>query len=129
MEVLQAVILAVVPILATVFIQWINSARKEVLARTENEVFQRWATEINESVSTAVAYTSQVYVDAIKQKAIKQKGVFSKQDQIDALNMAKKAALDLLSADAKKFITSVYGDIGNFLAKKIEEQVFLQKGE
>jgi len=123
-QVLQAVIGVAVPILGAFLMALLNKSAKEASQRTENERVKLYIDEILNTVSAAVAYTSQTYVDELKKS-----NSFSVENQKVALSMAKSTALSLLSKDARKYLDMVYGDAFKYLGVLIEEQVFKQKQE
>ncbi len=67
-------------------------------------------------------YTSQVYADMLKEA-----NHFSKEDQREALSLAVARTKKLLTADAKAFLESVYGDLNEYLQSRIEREVCNQK--
>ena len=124
LEILQAIIGVAVPILTGFFIRFVNSAAAQAKERTENDRARRYIYELNDSICTAVAYVSQTYVEALKDD-----NKFSAEKQKKALDQALSVTKGLLSKEALKYFEMLQDDIAGFLIKKIEEQVFLQKGE
>lgn len=70
------------------------------------------------AVWNAVVYVSQVFVDDCKKS-----GNFDKEAQVKAFNMAKTAALDMISDNAKKYIEKYCGDLDEWLKIQIEAAV------
>ena len=70
------------------------------------------------AVWNAVVYVSQVFVDDCKKS-----GKFDKEAQVKAFNMAKTAALDMISDNAKKYIEKYCGDLDEWLKIQIEAAV------
>ena len=75
-----------------------------------------------DAISTAVTYTSQTYVDALKNS-----GKFTKENQEEALKKAVEQAEKLLTAEARSFLEKAYGDLNAYLVSKIEAEVRVQK--
>ncbi|MCL1789941.1 MAG: hypothetical protein FWG40_01070 [Peptococcaceae bacterium] len=121
LEILQAIIGVAVPILAGFLIRFVDSAAKDAKARTENNRARMYIDELNASVSTAVAYVSQTYVNELKDD-----DKFSVEKQKLALGHALGIARGLLSAEALKYFEMAQADIAGFLTTKIEERVYLQ---
>lgn len=121
---LQAVIIAAVPICAGAIIKGIQAGTKYLASKAENETSKKYLEAVADAVSTAVTYTSQTYVDALK--ASKQ---FSKENQKEALKMAVEQAELLLTGEARTFIERAYGDLQVYLVSKIEAEVRRQKNE
>ena len=78
--------------------------------------------EATDAVSTAVTYTSQTFVDALKKE-----GIFDKDKQQEALKKSLDKAISLLSESAKNALTDIYGDLEAYLTSKIEAEVRSQK--
>ena len=121
-ELLQAVATAAVPVCAAFLVQFLRRKSAEAAARTDSLTTKELLAEVTEAVTTAVTYTSQTYVDALKKK-----GIFDTQAQAEALQKSKDKALSLLSESAKDVLASIYGDLNSYLETMIEAQVRVQK--
>lgn len=119
---LQAVITVAVPILSAFAVKWLNAKAAQASAQATNEKARAYINEAAEAVSTAVAFTSQTYVDELKKSQ-----AFTTDNQKEALNKAKDKALALLSQSAIEFLNMAYGDAAEFLTAQIEKEVRFQK--
>lgn len=122
LELLQAVLIAATPILTAMICLLLKKKVAEISAKMKNTEGAAFLREITDAVCTAVTYTNQTYVDTLKSK-----GEFSPENQKEALEKAKNKAIELLSTDAKLYISQVYGSIDKFLTTKIEAEVKDQK--
>ena len=75
-ELLLAVITAAIPVLTAYALSFINKAKENAVADTDDIKKQGYIKEIANAISDAVAATSQTYVDALKQA-----GTFTKEAQ------------------------------------------------
>ena len=89
-ELLQAVATAAVPVCAAFLVQFLRRKSAEAAARTDSLTTKELLAEVTEAVTTAVTYTSQTYVDALKKS-----DSFSKENQEEALTMAVEKAKSL----------------------------------
>lgn len=121
-ELLKAVILAAIPVLTTYLVKLINKLRDRATAQTDDIKKQGYITEIADAVSTAVATVSQTYVDGLKKA-----NSFTVDAQQEAAQKALNACLSSLSTAAITFIETVYGDVTEYLANRIEAEVRKQK--
>ena len=121
-ELLQAVATAAVPVCAAFLVQFLRRKSQELGAQMDSLTTKELLAEVTEAVTTAVTYTSQTYVDALKKG-----GIFDKEAQLEALKKSKDKTLSLLSASAKKVLAEVYGDLDAYLETKIEAEVRRQK--
>lgn len=123
-QILQAVIIAVIPIVSAYAVKWIKQAAERAKANTDSVRVQDYITEIANAISDAVAATSQTYVDELKKN-----GAFTKEAQEEAAKKALTACLASISPAATAFIEQTYGDIKEYLTTKIEAEVRKQKLE
>ena len=123
-QILQAVIIAVIPIVSAYSIKWIKQAAEEAKASADSEKIQGYITEIANAISDAVAATSQTFVDELKKN-----GTFTMEAQKEAAQKALNACLASISPAATAFIQETYGDLTEYLSNKIEAEVRKQKME
>lgn len=121
-KLLIAVITAAVPVLTTFVIAYINKLKKQAVEQTEDSKRKGYIEEIADAVATAVAATSQTYVDALKNS-----GSFTIEAQKEAAQKALATCLASLSPATQSFITAVYGDLTEYLMNRIEAEVRNQK--
>jgi len=119
---LQAVVTAAIPVCTGFLIQFLRRKSAQIGAEMDSLIDKELLTEVTDAVTTAVAYTSQTYVDALKKN-----GIFDKEAQQEALWKSKDKALSLLSKSAKKVLTDIYGNLNAYLETKIEAEVRVQK--
>ena len=118
MDLLLAVVTAAVPIITTYAVGLISKAKDEAVAKTDDIKVQGYIREIAGAITSAVAATSQTYVDSLKKA-----GKFDTEAQAEAANKAMTACLASISPDAIRFIESVYGDAKEYLLTMIEAEV------
>ncbi len=123
-ELLQAVATAAVPVCAAFLIRFLQRKSEQVKAQTDSDEAKKLLAEITDAVTTAVAFTSQTYVDALKKS-----GEFTKEAQSKAARKALEACESALSAKAIVFIETHYGDLTKYLTTKIEAEVKAQKSK
>lgn len=119
---LQAVIIAAVPICAGAAVKGVRAAVQYLASKSESEIAKKYLMDVADAISTAVTYTSQTYVDALKKS-----GSFSKENQEEALSRAVDKAKSLLTVEAIAFLEEAYGDVTEFLKTNIEAEVRSQK--
>lgn len=119
---LQAVIIATVPVVAGCIGKGVKTLGQYLASKTENEQVKVYLKEAASAISTAVAHTSQTYVDALKKS-----GTFSKDNQEAALQKSLEEAKKLLTAEAAAFLRKAYGDLDAYLIANIEAEVRTQK--
>ena len=119
---LQAVLVAAVPVCAAFIGKGIKALADYLGRKSESDVAKRFLDAVADAVSTAVTYTSQTYVDALKKS-----GEFTKENQEFALKVAIAKAKALLTEDAIKYLEGAYGSVERYLEGRIEAEVRNQK--
>lgn len=82
----------------------------------------KYATAMN-CVFNAVEYVNQTFVDTLKQH-----GNFDEQAQIDAMNKAKDAALEIMDTSTRYWLEKSFVDLDEWLSIQIESAVKASKG-
>ena len=125
-EVLQEIIeVCVIPflgIVAGVLIKFIKIKADEFCANSKNETEKKYINMISETISECVIATNQTFVEGLKKE-----NAFDEEAQKKAFAMTLEAVLDVLSDDAKDYMTEVSGDVNVYLKNKIEAEVNLNK--
>ena len=119
---LQAVLIAAVPVFAGAITKGVQAGARYLASRMESETAKKYLAAAKEAAKRAVTYTSQTYVDALKNS-----GTFTKENQEEALAKAVDTAKGLLTAEAKTFLAEAYGDLNEYLKTNIEAEVRMQK--
>ena len=119
---LQAILVAAVPVCAAFLGKGLKVLANYLGQKSESDTVKMYMEAIADAVATAVTYTSQVYVDKLKET-----GQFTKENQREALGIAVAQAKNLLTAEAAAFLESAYGDLNEYLKSRIEAEVRNQK--
>ena len=119
---LQAVLVAAVPVCAEFIAKGLKALAAYLGQKSESDTARKYLETAADAISTAVTYTSQVYVDKLKET-----GQFTKENQREALGIAVAQAKNLLTAEAAAFLESAYGDLNEYLQSRIEAEVRNQK--
>lgn len=77
---------------------------------------------MGETITDCVVATNQTYVDALKEQ-----NAFDKEAQEIAFQKTFTAVMDVLSEDAKEYLTHIYGDLTAFITTRIEAEVKAHK--
>lgn len=119
---LQAVATAAIPVCAAFLVQFLRKKSEQIGAQIDNMELKELLDEVTDAVSTAVTYTSQTYVDALKKE-----GIFDVEAQKTALETSLKMVISLLSESARSALATIYGNLDDYLVSKIEAEVRNQK--
>ena len=122
LEFLYAVIAAALTVATPYLLALVSKKISEVKAKTDSSTSQAILGEVDAAIQSAVLYTSQTFVDALKKR-----NEFSEVKQKEALNIAFEKTMLSLSETAKEFLENTYDDVSSWLIVKIEEAVKLNK--
>lgn len=103
-------------------IKWLSAKEVEVLNAIDNDIADRYAHMVFETVRDCVSATTQTYVDSMKKQ-----NAFDAEAQKIAFQKTLDAVLAVLTEDAKSYLAVAYGDINAYLSTKIEAEVKAQK--
>ena len=119
---LQAVIIAAVPVISGAIVKGVRALAKHLSTQTDNELARKYLADAADAITTAVSRVNQTYVDGLKKS-----GTFTKENQEEALGLAVKEAFNLMTHETVAFLKEAYGDVYDYLVSKIEAEVRLQK--
>lgn len=93
-----------------------------IKTKTNSAKLDKYIDMLNGTITECVLATKQTYVEALKKN-----GNFDEAAQKEAFEKTKQAVMDILSTDAKEYLTTVYGDLNAYVDQKIESEVNLTK--
>lgn len=113
--------LCVIPLLGVItayIVSFIKAKTKELNTNNSNEILVKYLTMLSDTVCDCVIATNQTYVNALKDK-----NAFDAEAQKIAFEMTYNAVISVLSADAKEYLTNMYGDLSIYITNMIEAEV------
>ena len=117
-DTLYIIITVWLPVIGVYVSKFLIAKREEVLAYIKDEKTRGYIDDALKTIEAAVIATNQTYVDTLKKE-----GKFDQESQNIAFEKSKQTALRMITEDAKKAITEVYGNIDTFLNTFIESYV------
>ena len=122
MEILQQIFeLCVIPllgILTTYLVKLIRKKNKELDEKVSKEVSRKYIDMLADTITDCVISTNQTYVDALKAA-----NAFDKEAQKKAFELTYNKIMNVLTEDAKEYLTTIYGDLEIYITTKIESEV------
>ena len=126
MEILQQIfelcVITLLGILTTYLVKLIRKKNKELDAKVSKEVSKKYIDMLADTITDCVVSTNQTYVDALKEA-----NAFDKEAQKKAFELTYNKIMNVLTEDAKEYLTTVYGDLEIYITTKIESEVKLYK--
>lgn len=118
----QVCVIPLLTVLTTYFVKWVNAKSEEIKVNIDDAEMIKYIDMLNRTITECVIATNQTYVETLKQQ-----GKFDAEAQKVAFQMTSKAVLDILSEDAKEYLSAAVGDLNIYITNKIEAEVNLNK--
>lgn len=118
----QMVIIPILGILTKYAVDLISTKIAELVARTDNDNFDKYLILLNDTISNCVIATNQTYVEALKAQ-----NAFDAEAQKVAFKQTYDAVMSILTEDAKKYLQAALGDLDMYVTNSIESQVNASK--
>lgn len=122
-ETLQQIANACVPVLCLLItaggaylVALLRQKTKQAQQALDNDTASKYMDMACDAVTQAVTFTAQTFVDTLKTD-----GAFTKEKQLEAYELARSKALDILSDAAVAALDEIYGDFDAWLDTKIEQ--------
>ena len=117
-QIFEVAIIPLIGVLTGILIKYINSKSTEIITQTEDAQAKKYIAMLDTTITSCVLATTQTYVDSLKKA-----GKFDVEAQKTAFEMTYNAVLEVLTEDAKNYLTAFYGDLGAYMTNKIEAEV------
>lgn len=118
----QMVIIPILGILTKYAVDLISTKIAELVARTDNDNFDKYLILLNDTINNCVIATNQTYVEALKAQ-----NAFDAEAQKVAFKQTYNAVMSILTEDAKKYLQAALGDLDMYVTNSIESQVNASK--
>ena len=117
-QIYELIIFPILFVLAGFIIRFIKVKTAELETKAVNETQRKYLTMFENTITTCVIATNQTYVETLKKC-----GKFDAEAQQLAFEQTKTAVLEILTEDAKEYLTEFYGDLDKQLNSLIEAEV------
>lgn len=121
-EVFDVCIIPLLGVLTAFCVKLINAKTAEIVSSKDNELEQKYINMLNDTITDCVIATTQTYVEALKKQ-----NAFDGEAQKVAFTMTYNSVVNLLTAEAQKYLTEAVGDLNLYITQKIEAEVNLNK--
>ena len=105
-------------VLTMYLVNYISLKSEEIIAKSENELVDKYTAMLAETISACVLATNQTYVDALKAQ-----NAFDAEAQKKAFQMTFDAVSQILTDDAKEYLSEAFGDLNIYMTQQIEAAV------
>ena len=118
----ELIIIPLAGILVGFLVKYLKIKSDDICAKIENDNLQKYLNMLMNTISQCVIATNQTYVETLKKE-----GKFDLEAQKIAFEKTKTSILQLLSDEAKVYLTTVIGDLDSYIDNIIEAEVNLNK--
>lgn len=121
-QIFQVVIIPLLGAGTLYLVSLINTKKKELEQRIENEKAKEYLDMLEATITDCVIATTQTYVQALKDK-----NAFTIEAQKEALRRTYTAVMGILTEDAKEYLNKSVADLESYILSKIEANVVTTK--
>ena len=121
-QIFEVCIIPLLGILTTYIVKYIQVKSAEITEKTDNAIADKYTVMLADTITACVLATNQTYVEALKKQ-----GKFDAEAQKTAFNMTLNAVMEILSEDAKKYLSEAFGDLNSYITSQIEASVNVNK--
>ena len=117
-EIFEVCVIPLLGVLTVYIVKFIQKKTEELNSKNENELMNKYLTMLSDTIIDCVVATNQTYVESLKKQ-----GKFDMEAQKIAFEMTYNAVINVLSNEAKDYLTSIYGDLSAYITNMIEAEV------
>ena len=124
-QIFQVCIVPLLAVLTTYLVKYIDAKKDELIvkkeeanANKENMLADKYIKMLADTIKACVIATNQTYVDSLKDK-----NAFDREAQKEAFKKTSDAVMLILSQEAKDYLSTIYGDLNQYIITQIEASV------
>ena len=128
-QVFQVCIVPLLAVLTTYLVKYIDAKKDELIVKKEeantnkeNMLADKYIKMLADTIKACVIATNQTYVDSLKDK-----NAFGGEAQKEAFKKTSDAVMLILSQEAKDYLSTIYGDLNQYIITQIEASVNANK--
>lgn len=121
-QIFQVCIVPLLAVLTTYLVKYIETKRDEIITEKNNTLAEKYIKMLSDTITDCVKATNQTYVDSLKDK-----NAFTKEAQEEAFKKTSDAVMLILSQEAKDYLSTIYGDLNQYIITQIESSVNANK--
>lgn len=121
-QLFETVLFPLLAVLTTFIVRYVQTKINALKTDNDNVLLDKYLTMLSDTITDCVIATNQTYVDSLKEQ-----GKFDTEAQKIAFQMTKDAVLEILTDDAKVYLSNALGDLEEYITQKIESTVNTEK--
>lgn len=120
--ILRFILIPILAIGSRYLIAFVKVKMDEIISKSKDSMMQSYLTMLQQAVMDCVAATNQTYVESLKDQ-----NLFDAEAQKQAFEKTFNAVMNILSEDAKQYLTENLGDLDLYVNNLIESSVSAAK--
>lgn len=121
-QILEICIIPLLGILTTYIVKYIKAKSAEIQVKVDNDTADKYIAMLSDTITACVIATNQTYVEELKKN-----NAFTAEAQKEAFKLTYDAVMAVLTEEAEKYLSEIYGDLAAYITTKIEAEVNLSK--
>lgn len=121
-QILEVCVIPLLGVLTAYLVKYIKIKSAEIQATVDNDTADKYIALLSDTITACVIATNQTYVEALKEN-----NAFTAEAQKEAFKLTYDAVMAVLTEEAEKCLSEIYGDLAAYITTKIEAEVNLSK--
>ena len=121
-QIFEVCIIPLLGLLTAWLISFINTKRNQLVDKSKNDTMDKYINMLADTITNCVIATNQTYVENLKKDKM-----FTAEAQKEAYTMTYNAVMEIVTDEAKDYLTEAYGDLSAYITQRIEAEVSLNK--
>lgn len=121
-QILEVCVIPLLGVLTAYLVKYIKIKSAEIQATVDNNTADKYIALLSDTITACVIATNQTYVEALKKN-----NAFTAEAQKEAFKLTYDAVMAVLTEEAEKCLSEIYGDLAAYITTKIEAEVNLSK--
>ena len=121
-KILEVCVIPLLGVLTAYLVKYIKIKSAEIQATVDNDTADKYIALLSDTITACVIATNQTYVEELKKN-----NAFTAEAQKEAFKLTYDAVMAVLTEEAEKCLSEIYGDLAAYITAKIEAEVNLSK--
>lgn len=117
-EILKVCIVSLSGVLVGYLVNFINKKAKEIQAKTDSELLNKYISMLDSTIANCVTATTQTFVEDLKKA-----NTFDDLKKKEAFERTYQSIMSILNTEALDYLNNVYGDLKELISQKIESTI------
>lgn len=121
-QIFEVCVIPLLGLLVAYLVNYIKTKSAELTEKSKSETVDKYINMLAKTIEDCVVATNQTYVSNLKKE-----NMFTAEAQKEAFQKTYDAVMNVLTDDAKEYLSEAYGDLNTYITQKIEAEVAFSK--